>query len=337
MGALVCSRLSVLPSAPRGRSEEQWSIASWGRSRCLTTAGSGSRSAAQDSRLCSGPSCFVPATPFTLQRLVGELWETPPETAAKTVQVYVSRLRRLLSDGAIESRSGGYALRLDGDLFDLQQFELLAEEGRAALTRADSEQAAVLLRKALALWRGPALDGLAAQALRQEAERFEELRLHVLEDRLDADLGRGQDRDLIPELRTLVAEHPFRERLCAQLMLALYRTGRQTEALEVYRETPYSTRRGARARAERGAAQPRAPDARARPGSRARTKRAAAHGRADRYAGTRGTYPRVDGQPTVVFADVVDSMYPRGVPRPRVGAQDPGALLRDCTGDPRAP
>ena len=173
----------------------------------------------------------------TLQRLVGELWETPPETAAKTVQVYVSRLRRLLSDGAIESRSGGYALRLDGDLFDLEQFELLAEEGRAALTRADSEQAAVLLRKALALWRGPALDGLAAQALRQEAERFEELRLHVLEDRLDADLGRGQDRDLIPELRTLVAEHPFRERLCAQLMLALYRTGRQTDALEVYRET----------------------------------------------------------------------------------------------------
>jgi class 3 adenylate cyclase len=173
----------------------------------------------------------------TLQRLVGELWETPPETAAKTVQVYVSRLRRLLSDGAIESRSGGYALRLDGDLFDLEQFELLAEEGRAALTRADSEQAAVLLRKALALWRGPALDGLAAQALRQEAERFEELRLHVLEDRLDADLGRGQDRDLIPELRTLVAEHPFRERLCAQLMLALYRTGRQTEALDVYRET----------------------------------------------------------------------------------------------------
>jgi class 3 adenylate cyclase len=173
----------------------------------------------------------------TLQRLVGELWETPPETAAKTVQVYVSRLRRLLSDGAIESRSGGYALRLDGDLFDLQQFELLAEEGRAALTRADSEQAAVLLRKALALWRGPALDGLAAQALRQEAERFEELRLHVLEDRLDADLGRGQDRDLIPELRALVAEHPFRERLCAQLMLALYRTGRQTDALEVYRET----------------------------------------------------------------------------------------------------
>ena len=172
-----------------------------------------------------------------LQRLVDELWETPPETAVKTVQVYISRLRRVLSAGAIESRSGGYALLIDGDFFDLAQFELLAEEGRAALTRADSEHAAVLLRRALALWRGPALGGLAAQALRQEADRLEELHLQVLEDRLDADLGQGRDREVIPELRTLVAGHPFRERLCAQLMLALYRTGRQTEALDVYRET----------------------------------------------------------------------------------------------------
>ena len=76
----------------------------------------------------------MPAATVTLQRLVGELWETPPETAAKTVQVYVSRLRRLLSAGAIESRSGGYALRLDGDLFDLEQFELLRGRGPGALT-----------------------------------------------------------------------------------------------------------------------------------------------------------------------------------------------------------
>jgi len=168
-----------------------------------------------------------------LQRLVDDLWEIPPETAAKTVRVYVSRLRRLLSAGAIESRSGGYALRLDGDRYDLAQFELLADEGRAALARADFEHAAVLLREALALWRGPALDGLAAEALRREAERLEELRLQVLEDRLDADLGQGQEREVIPELRVLVAEHPFRERLCAQLMLALYRSGRQTDALDV--------------------------------------------------------------------------------------------------------
>ena len=151
----------------------------------------------------------------------------------------------------------------------------------------------MLLRKALALWRGPALDGLAAQALRQEAERFEEIRLHVLEDRLDADLGRGQDRDLIPEFRTLVAEHPFRERLCAQLMLALYRTGRQTDALEVYRET--RTRLADELGLEPSAelAQPRAPGARARPGARVRPKRAAAPGRADRRAaGAKGTCPR---------------------------------------------
>src|SRR5262245_32887899 len=173
----------------------------------------------------------------SLQRLVDDLWETPPETAAKTVRAYISRLRRLLSAGAIEGRAGGYALRLDGDLFDLAQFELLADEGRAALTQADWEQAAALLREALALWRGPALDGLAAEALRGEAERLEELRVQVLEDRLDADLGQGQERDVIPELRVLVAEHPFRERLCAQLMLALYRTGRQTDALDVFRET----------------------------------------------------------------------------------------------------
>jgi class 3 adenylate cyclase/tetratricopeptide (TPR) repeat protein len=172
----------------------------------------------------------------SLERLVDELWETPPETAAKTVQVYVSRLRRLLSPGAIESRSGGYALRLDGDRLDLTQFERLADEGRSALGAADWERAATLLREALALWRGPALGGLAAEALRREADRLEESRLQVLEDRLDADLARGRARDVVAELQALVAEHPFRERLRGQLMLALYRTGRQTEALEVYRD-----------------------------------------------------------------------------------------------------
>lgn len=172
-----------------------------------------------------------------LQRLVDELWETPPDTAAKTVQVYVSRLRRLLSPGAIQSRSGGYSLVLDGDPLDLAEFEQLANEGRAALTAADCERAAGLLRDALSLWRGPALGGLATDRLRREAERLEELRLQVQEDRLEADLGRGRQREVVPELQALVAEHPFRERLRAQLMLALYRTGRQTEALEVYRET----------------------------------------------------------------------------------------------------
>ena len=168
----------------------------------------------------------------------------------------------------------------------------------------------MLLRKALALWRGPALDGLAcagATAARRSGSR--RLRLHVLEDRFDADLGRGQrSRPRCRSCRALVAEHPFRERLCAQLMLALYRTGRQTDALEVYRETRTPTRRGARARAERGAGQPRAPDARARPGPRARPKRAAAHGRARSVPPARGEPVRARRPVTVVFADVVDSV-----------------------------
>jgi class 3 adenylate cyclase/tetratricopeptide (TPR) repeat protein len=172
-----------------------------------------------------------------LARLVDELWDQPPETAAKTVQVYVSRLRRLLSPGAIESRAGGYALLIDGDRLDLTQFERLADEGRTALSAAECERAASLLRQALALWRGPALGGLTAEALRREAERLEESRLEALEDRVEADLRCGRAREVVAELRALVAEHPFRERLCGQLMRALYAAGRQAEALEVYRAT----------------------------------------------------------------------------------------------------
>ncbi len=172
----------------------------------------------------------------SLDRLVEEVWESPPETAAKTVQVYVSRLRRLLP-GAIETRSGGYALLLDGDLLDVAQFEQLADDGRSALGAADWERAATLLSEALALWRGPALGGLAAETLRGQAHRLEESRLQVLEDRLEADLARGRAREIVPELKALVEEQPFRERPRVQLMLALYRSGRSGDALEVYRQT----------------------------------------------------------------------------------------------------
>ena len=171
-----------------------------------------------------------------LDRLVEEVWETPPETAAKTVQVYVSRLRRLLP-GAIETRSGGYALLLDGDRLDVTRFEQLADQGRSALGAAEWERAATLLTEALALWRGPALGGLPGAPLRREADRLDEARLQAVEDRIEADLGRGHERDVVPELRALIAEHPFRERLRAQLMRALFAAGRQTEALDVYRET----------------------------------------------------------------------------------------------------
>jgi class 3 adenylate cyclase len=173
----------------------------------------------------------------TLERLVTELWEEPPETAVKTVQVYVSRLRHELPAGAIKSRPGGYTLVLDGDELDLQAFERRAEEGRAALAAGEWEGAAELLREGLALWRGPALAGLPSEALRREAEQLEELRLHVLEDRLEADLACGRERQIVPELQALVAEHPFSERPRGQLMLALYRAGRQAEALAFYRET----------------------------------------------------------------------------------------------------
>jgi class 3 adenylate cyclase/tetratricopeptide (TPR) repeat protein len=171
-----------------------------------------------------------------LDRLVEEVWESPPDTAAKTVQVYVSRLRRLLP-GAIETRSGGYALLLDGDRLDVTQFEQLADQGRSALGAADWERAATLLSEALALWRGPALGGLPGSPLRREADRLDEARLQAIEDRIEADLGRGHERDVVSELRALVAEHPFRERLRAQLMRALFAAGRQSEALDVYRET----------------------------------------------------------------------------------------------------
>jgi class 3 adenylate cyclase len=173
----------------------------------------------------------------TVQRLVDDLWEKPPQTAEKTVRVYVSRLRHELEPRTIESRRGGYALVIDGDQFDLARFEKIAAEGRAALGAGRAEHAAQLLSEALALWRGPALAGLGSEALRREAERLEEMRVQVLEDRLEADLGRGFARELVAELQALVGEHPFRERLRAQLMLALYRSGRQSDALEVYRET----------------------------------------------------------------------------------------------------
>jgi DNA-binding SARP family transcriptional activator len=171
-----------------------------------------------------------------LDRLVDELWEEPPETAPRTVQAYVSRLRHALPKGAIESHPGGYRLALESDELDLARFERRAGEGHAALAAGDYEQAANLLSEAVAFWRGPALAGLTSQALRREAERLEEERLQVLEDRLEAELGRGKFAEVVPELQALVTEHPFRERPQAQLMQALYRSGRQTEALHVYQD-----------------------------------------------------------------------------------------------------
>jgi YVTN family beta-propeller protein len=173
-----------------------------------------------------------------VDRIAEELWAgRPPPTATKTVQVYVSRLRKALGDGALVTRGGGYALEVGADSLDAVRFERLASEGREALDRGDPRSSARLLNAALDLWRGPALADLAYEEFAQnEIGRLEELRVAAVESRIDAELALGRHRPLVPELESLVAEHPGRERLRGQLMLALYRTGRQAEALESYRD-----------------------------------------------------------------------------------------------------
>jgi DNA-binding SARP family transcriptional activator len=156
--------------------------------------------------------------------LVDQLWdERPPATATKTVQVYVSQLRKGLGD-RLQTRPGGYELRVGDDELDADRFERLTGAGE--------------YRRALELWRGPALVDVRGEAFaRSAAERLEESRLAALEDRIDADLDAGKHAALVGELEQLVEEHPLRERLRGQLMLALYRSGRQAEALDVYRRT----------------------------------------------------------------------------------------------------
>ena len=170
-------------------------------------------------------------------RLIEELWgERAPATAAKTLQVYVSNLRKALGDGVLVTRSGGYVLQVTSVEFDAREFQALATDGQSALHAGDFRRAAGLLCQALGLWRGPALADFAYESFAQaEVARLEESRLVVREDRIDAELGLGDHARLIGELEGLVREHPLRERPVGQLMLALYRSGRQAEALEVYR------------------------------------------------------------------------------------------------------
>jgi YVTN family beta-propeller protein len=174
----------------------------------------------------------------SVDRVVDELWgERPPDTATKTVQVYVSRLRKALGDGVLVTRGGGYALEVGSDEVDADRFARLGDQGREALDRGDARGAAETLRAALDLWRGPPLADFAYESFAQnEIGRLAELRLVVLESRIEADLALGRHAALVPELENLVREHPARERLRGQLMLALYRSGRQSEALESYRE-----------------------------------------------------------------------------------------------------
>ncbi|WP_206436702.1 BTAD domain-containing putative transcriptional regulator [Streptomyces sp. W1SF4] len=175
--------------------------------------------------------------------LIDELWgEDPPRTATTTLQVYISQLRKLLHAADPETgrdclvtRPPGYLMRLDPDRLDLTAFEDLHARGRAAMARQDAGAAADLQRRALALWRGPLLSDTPHGALLDStAIRLGELRTAALEQRIRADLLLGRHHELVGELRALAAELPMREEFHAHLMVALYRTGRQADALEAF-------------------------------------------------------------------------------------------------------
>jgi DNA-binding SARP family transcriptional activator len=179
-------------------------------------------------------------------RLIEDLWgERAPETASTALHGYVSQLRKALEPrrGQEEhqlliTRAPGYLLRVDPERFDLRRFERLVREAKSELAEGDARAAAGTLAKALALWRGPPLAELgSAPFISVESLRLQELRLSALEERIEAELSLGHHVDIVGELETLVAEHPLRERLRGQLMLALYRCGRQAEALETYRRS----------------------------------------------------------------------------------------------------
>lgn len=170
-------------------------------------------------------------------RLVDALWgEQPPSSAIKIVQGYVSNLRKVLGEGLLVTRGHGYLLAPAPDQTDLDRFESLVTAGQHAMQAGDPRSAAARLREALGLWRGPPLADLAYEPFAQpEIARLEESRLAALEARIEAELALGEHARLVSELEALVHEHPLRERFVGQLMLALYQSGRQADALESYR------------------------------------------------------------------------------------------------------
>ena len=171
---------------------------------------------------------------LSVDRIADELWgENPPRTATSSVQNFVSQLRKLLGPEVLVTGAAGYLLHVQPEQLDLTRFEQLVAEAR----RAEPDERVRLLREALALWRGPPLADFAYEAFAQgEIQRLEELRLDALEQRFDADLVAGAGAELVAELEPLVARYTLRERLRGHLMLALYRSGRQAEALSAYHE-----------------------------------------------------------------------------------------------------
>ena len=171
-------------------------------------------------------------------RIVEELWgESSPQTAPKVIQNHVSQLRRALGDGLLVTEGSGYRLQLEPGSVDVARFEELLAEGRRTLEQGNAEAAAGLFRESLELWRGSPLADVAFEPFAQaEIARLEERRLVAVEERIEADLALGKHDDLVGELEALIAKSPLRERIRAQLMLALYRSGRQSEALAAYQD-----------------------------------------------------------------------------------------------------
>ncbi|MGP4102459.1 BTAD domain-containing putative transcriptional regulator [Nonomuraea sp. KM90] len=177
----------------------------------------------------------------TTEQLVDAVWgENPPETARSIIHTYISGLRRALhevgGEDLIVSHPAGYLIRAPAGALDRIEFEQLAAKGRLAAASELHEAAAEAFRAALALWRGPALSGVQDSYLRSEAARLDGLRVTVTEQRITAELALGWHEQLVGELTALVVRHPTRERLRRDLMVALYRLGRQADALAVYRE-----------------------------------------------------------------------------------------------------
>ena len=175
----------------------------------------------------------------SVERLADDLYAgDAPITAVTQIQRQISDLRKVLPASVIETRAPGYVIRLSSEQLDLSRFEHWTNEAMQLFGRGDAARATDLLRDALALWRGPPLADLSYESFAQRAiERLEEIRLAALEERIEADLTLGRHRELVGELEQLSEEHPTHERFRAQLMLALYRSGRQPEALDVFRRT----------------------------------------------------------------------------------------------------
>ena len=275
--------------------------------------------------------------------LVDALWgEAPPATAAKVLQNHVAQLRRGLGDREgrrLQTHGRAYALRVEPGELDVERFEQLVREGSAALEHDRPAEAAARLREGLALWRGPPLADVAYEDFAQpEIAGLEERRAVALERRIDADLALGRHADLLGELGALVSRYPLREHLRGQRILALYRCGRQADALEAFREARRLLGRGGRRRARPGAARPArrdpAPGRLARPRARTAAARArcgdrsgagrprAGDGGAPRALGAR---PRRDARPRRHHGSRRHGQDPAGG---RAGGRGPSLGLR---------